>query len=70
MGDAIGYGQGGAHLQGPTCASRFKTEHHTAWWGILITGEDLTLAGLSFQRFIAEAICSSLLRHPFVPIPI
>ena len=47
MGDAIGCGQGGAHLPGPTCASRFKTRHHTARWGIFIAGEDLALAGLS-----------------------
>jgi len=39
MGYAIGFGQGRAHLPGPTCNRRFKTKHHTARWGNLITGE-------------------------------
>ena len=39
MGYAIGFGQGRAHLPGPTCNRRFKTKHHTARWGKLITGE-------------------------------
>jgi len=47
MGYAIGLGQGRAHLPGPTCIRRFKTKHHTARWGNLITGEAI-LAGLFF----------------------
>jgi len=48
MGYAIGFGQGRAHLPGPTCIRRFKTKHHTARWGNLIAGE-ADLAGLFFR---------------------
>ncbi len=50
MGYAIGFGQGRAHLPEPTCIRRFKTKHHTARWGTLITGEAIP------RRFVVPLV--------------